>query len=61
MVKRYAELLSKAAAELVEREFGPEGLPSGVKFSELEQLIEMYWQHVPIFSKEPDHLLPGLK
>ena len=38
VVKRYAELLSQAAAELVEREFGPEGLPRGVKFSELEQL-----------------------
>ena len=38
VVRRQEELLSKAAAELVEREFGPHGLPKGVQFAELEQL-----------------------
>lgn len=38
VVRRYSELLLKAAEELVDQEFGPDGIPSQVRFSEVEQI-----------------------
>lgn len=38
VVKRHAKILDQLAAEIVSVEFGPQGVPDGVRFSEVEDI-----------------------
>jgi len=38
IVKRHSQVLDRIAADLVTEEFGPQGVPDGVRFSEVEDL-----------------------